>query len=50
MAETTTTGLLPAATRPATIPAVRAMAVASSTDVPPNFITTRLIQLSCLFF
>ncbi len=44
MAETTTTGRLPWATRPATIEAVRLMAVASSTDVPPNFMTTRLIQ------
>src|SRR6185312_13878553 len=37
MALTTTTGLLPV--RPFTISAAREIAVASSTDVPPNFIT-----------
>ena len=46
MALTTTTGLLPPATRPATMAAVRPMAAASSTDVPPNFITTMLIETS----
>src|SRR6266571_6376823 len=44
MALTTTTGFLPWATRPATIAAVRLMAAGSSTDVPPNFITTRLMR------
>src|SRR5579862_9872298 len=47
MALTTTTVCLPAATRPATMAAVRLMAVGSSTEVPPNFITTRLMR--CLF-
>jgi hypothetical protein len=45
MALTTTTGLLPIATRPATMAAVRPMAAESSTDVPPNFITTRFMQI-----
>ena len=44
MALTTTTVCLPAATRPATMAAVRLMAVGSSTEVPPNFITTRLMR------
>ena len=44
MALTTTTGLLPPAARPATIAAVRPIAAGSSTDVPPNFITTRFIS------
>ena len=43
MALTTTTGFCPA-TRPATMAAVRPMAAGSSTDVPPNFITTRLMR------
>ena len=43
MALTTTTGCLPMATRPATMAAVRSMAAGSSTEVPPNFITTRLM-------
>src|SRR4051812_48433592 len=47
MALTTTTVCLPAATRPATMEAVRLIAVGSSTDVPPNFITTRLMRCSC---
>src|SRR5208337_4645235 len=41
---TTTTGCLPMATRPATMAAVRLMAAGSSTDVPPNFMTTRLMR------
>jgi hypothetical protein len=45
MALTTTTGCLPRATRPATMAAVRRMAAGSSTDVPPNFITTRLMRV-----
>ena len=40
MALTTTTGCSPWLTRPATIRAVRRIALASSTEVPPNFITT----------
>src|ERR1700732_2933085 len=44
MALTTTTGVFPDATRPATIAAVRPMAAASSTDVPPDFMTTRLMR------
>src|SRR3954467_6867559 len=44
MALTTTTVCLPAATRPATMEAVRLMAAGSSTEVPPNFITTRLMR------
>src|SRR5580698_1524885 len=43
MALTTTTGLLPWLTRPFTMSAVRLMAAGSSTEVPPNFITTRFI-------
>src|ERR1035441_4379077 len=31
--------------RPATIAAVRPMAAGSSTDVPPNFMTTRLMRI-----
>jgi hypothetical protein len=45
MALTTTTGCLPSATRPATMAAVRPMAAGSSTDVPPNFITTRFMRV-----
>ena len=44
IAETTTTGERPLARRPVTIRAVREMAAASSTEVPPNFMTT-----SCWF-
>ena len=40
MAETTTTGEKPLARRPATMAAVRFMAGASSTEVPPNFMMT----------
>src|SRR5579862_256042 len=43
MALTTTTGCLPIDTRPATMEAVRLIAAGSSTDVPPNFMTTRLM-------
>jgi len=43
MALTTTTGRLPAAKRPATMAAERPMAAGSSTDVPPNFMMTRLM-------
>src|ERR1019366_6920544 len=45
IALTITTGCLPMATRPATMAAVRPMAAGSSTDVPPNFITTRLMPI-----
>src|SRR5580658_9452514 len=45
MALTTTTGCLPCATRPATMAAVRPMAAGSSTEVPPNFMTTRLMRI-----
>ena len=48
MALTTTTGCLPWATRPATMAAVRPMAAGSSTEVPPNFITTRLMRIPWL--
>ncbi len=41
IALTTTMGCNPLRTRPATISAVRRIATASSTEVPPNFITTR---------
>src|SRR6202041_649121 len=41
---TTTTGCLPSAMRPATMPAVRLIAAGSSTEVPPNFITTTLMR------
>ena len=44
IALTTTTGCLPCATRPATMAAVRPMAAGSSTEVPPNFMTTRLMR------
>src|SRR6202041_356824 len=44
MALTTTTACLPWAMRPATMAAVRPMAAGSSTDVPPNFMTTRLMR------
>src|SRR4029077_19609946 len=40
MAETTTIAESPFFLRPATIAAVRSIALASSTEVPPNFITT----------
>src|SRR6202041_2985588 len=45
MALTTTTACLPWAMRPATMAAVRPMAAGSSTDVPPNFMTTRLMRI-----
>ena len=40
IALTMTTGCRPRAIRPATMSAVRRMATASSTEVPPNFMTT----------
>jgi hypothetical protein len=40
---------LPWATRLATIAAVRRMAAGSSTEVPPNFITTRLMRVFLWF-
>ena len=49
MALTTTMGCLPRATRPATMAAVRRMAAGSSTDVPPNFMTTRLMRVFLWF-
>jgi hypothetical protein len=49
MALTTTTGCLPRATRPATMAAVRLMAAGSSTEVPPNFITTRLMRVFLMY-
>ncbi len=46
IADTTTTGASPRSRRPRTIAVVRRIAAASSTEVPPNFITTRVARAS----